>query len=182
LAASKQELRRFGWTARQPAIVVHPPTQTLALLRPSDSLPALFDISTGKAGIGTQAGSGKTPYGMHRISQMYGKGQPEGMIFKGRRPTGTIATIHTDSTDLPEDHVTTRVMWLTGLEEGVNKGPGHDSHSRYIYIHGTPEEGLIEQPASHGCIRMRNAAVVRLFRAVGTGTLVYIIPPAAPRG
>jgi lipoprotein-anchoring transpeptidase ErfK/SrfK len=65
-------------------------------------------------------------------------------------------------------------MWLQGLDEGVNKGDGVDSWSRYIYIHGTHEEGLIGQPASHGCIRMRNADVIELFASVPTKTLVWI--------
>jgi hypothetical protein len=34
-------------------------------------------------------------------------------------------------------------MWLTGLTEGFNKGGNVDSFDRYIYIHGTHEEGLI---------------------------------------
>ena len=35
-----------------------------------------------------------------------------------------------------------------------------DSYGRHIYIHGTAEEGLIGQPASHGCVRMRNEDVI----------------------
>ncbi|MBD3307946.1 L,D-transpeptidase family protein, partial [candidate division KSB3 bacterium] len=64
--------------------------------------------------------------------------------------------------------------WLQGMEPGVNKGKGIDSHARYIYIHGTPEEGLIGQPASHGCIRMDNRDVIDLFDQVNEGTFVEI--------
>ena len=35
-----------------------------------------------------------------------------------------------------------------------------NSYNRYIYIHGTPEEGFLGQPASHGCIRMKNTDVI----------------------
>ncbi|MCB1638265.1 MAG: L,D-transpeptidase, partial [Thiothrix sp.] len=44
----------------------------------------------------------------------------------------------------------------------------------YIYIHGTDEEGRLGAPASHGCIRMSNRAVVELFDRVGVDTLVVI--------
>jgi hypothetical protein len=76
--------------------------------------------------------------------------------------------------DILEDDVTTRIMWLDGQENKVNKNGNIDSHKRYIYIHGTPEEGLIGEPASHGCIRMKNADVIELFDAVPSGTLVEI--------
>ncbi|MCK5091314.1 MAG: L,D-transpeptidase, partial [Gammaproteobacteria bacterium] len=46
---------------------------------------------------------------------------------------------------------------------------------RYIYIHGTAEEGRIGRPASQGCIRMRNADVIELFDLLDVGTLVNII-------
>jgi lipoprotein-anchoring transpeptidase ErfK/SrfK len=65
-------------------------------------------------------------------------------------------------------------MWLDGMEEGVNRGPGIDSYDRYIYIHGTHEEGLIGQKASHGCIRMFNNDVIYIFNKVNKGTKVLI--------
>ena len=65
-------------------------------------------------------------------------------------------------------------MWLTGLEEGFNKGGKVDSFERYIYIHGTHEEGLIGQKASHGCIRMFNHDVIELFELIPLETLVDI--------
>ena len=59
-------------------------------------------------------------------------------------------------------------------EEGINKGGSVDSYRRYIYIHGTHEEGLIGVKASHGCIRMFNYDVVELFDMVKIGTKVLI--------
>ena len=50
-----------------------------------------------------------------------------------------------------------------------------DSKSRYIYIHGTAEEGLIGKPASDGCVRMYNADVIALFNKVEINTEVLII-------
>ena len=66
-------------------------------------------------------------------------------------------------------------MWLDGLEKGVNKGGNVDSNERFIYIHGTPEEGKLGTPASHGCIRMFNQDVIKLFDQVPENTLVYIV-------
>ena len=60
------------------------------------------------------------------------------------------------------------------MEPGVNKGGDVDSYTRYIYIHGTDEEGKLGAPASHGCIRMRNRDVIDLFDRVQENTLVLI--------
>ena len=67
------------------------------------------------------------------------------------------------------------VTLLEGLEEGINKGDGIDSYKRYIYVHGTSEEGKIGSPASHGCIRMKNKDVIDLFNEVAIGTFVLIL-------
>ncbi|HHC73481.1 MAG TPA: L,D-transpeptidase [Thiothrix sp.] len=133
-----------------------------------------FPISTATKGEGSQAGSDKTPLGAHRVSERYGDGAPLGTIFKARQNTGKIAEIITEPKDVKHDYVTTRILWLDGLEAGKNKGQGIDSHDRYIYIHGTAEEGLIGQKASHGCIRMKNADVVKLYQQIPVDALVYI--------
>ena len=61
------------------------------------------------------------------------------------------------------------------LENGKNKGEGIDSYKRYIYIHGTSEEGRLGTPASHGCIRMKNNEVIDLYKTIAIGTLVLIL-------
>ena len=76
--------------------------------------------------------------------------------------------------DSKDDHVTSRILWLDGQEDGLNRGQGVDSFSRYIYLHGSHEEGLIGQKASHGCIRMFNNDVIFLYDMVKEGTNVYI--------
>jgi lipoprotein-anchoring transpeptidase ErfK/SrfK len=45
---------------------------------------------------------------------------------------------------------------------------------RYIYIHGCPDEIPFDSPASHGCIRMKNADIVELFDLVQVGVQVDI--------
>jgi lipoprotein-anchoring transpeptidase ErfK/SrfK len=44
----------------------------------------------------------------------------------------------------------------------------------YIGIHGTDEPALIPGRVSHGCIRLTNAAIVRLGRLLPVGTPVVI--------
>ena len=55
------------------------------------------------------------------------------------------------------------------------KGKGIDSFNRYIYIHGTSEEGRLGKPASNGCIRMKNKEVIDLYKLLEVGTLVLIL-------
>ena len=74
-----------------------------------------------------------------------------------------------------EDLVLTRILTLEGWEDGVNRGEGCDSLSRFIYIHGTNHEDRIGEPVSHGCIRMSNADVINLFERVEEGDPVVII-------
>lgn len=140
----------------------------------NNQLAAKFRISSATNGVGSKSGSGKTPLGAHRISQKFGDNAPLGTIFKARKNTGVIAKIIKEPIDVPSDAVTTRVLWLDGLEVGKNKGGNVDSKRRYIYIHGTPEEGLIGRPASHGCIRMYNEDVVKLFNETPVNSIVYI--------
>lgn len=174
ISASVQKLQeQFGLQEDQPAIIVSIATQKLLFVKNGGVLTS-YPISSSVYGIGNRAGSNQTPLGAHKISHKIGDGAAVGAVFRSRAVTGEMATIYTDDTDVEDDLVTTRILWLQGLESGINQGRGIDSHARYIYIHGTPEEGLIGQPASHGCIRMYNQDVVELFDAVQVGTLVEI--------
>lgn len=152
-------------------IVVSISQQTLFLYI-DNNLVKSYPISTSKYGIGGAAGSNKTPLGQHVIEKKIGDGAPEGTIFKSRVNTGHIAEIDAPNTG---DLVTTRILWLKGREPGKNAGGQVDSYNRFIYIHGTAEERLIGQPASHGCIRMKNTEVIDLFNRVSEGTPVEIV-------
>ena len=134
-----------------------------------------YPISTSMHGAGTKAGSDMTPVGLHKIKGKFGLNVPIGGILKARKYTGNIASIQTKPIKTGEDAITTRVLTLEGLENGINKGGELDSYGRHIYIHGTAEEGLIGQPASHGCVRMRNKDVIDLFNRVDKGLKVIIL-------
>ena len=133
-----------------------------------------FPVSTSKYGEGSIENSFKTPLGLHEIKDKIGQDVPLNNIFVSRINTRRQAIIIDPPLDSEDDFVTSRIMWLDGMEEGVNRGPGIDSYDRYIYIHGTHEEGLIGQKASHGCIRMFNNDVIYIFNKVNKGTKVLI--------
>ena len=134
-----------------------------------------YVISSSSYGVGNKAGSNKTPIGLHKVKQKFGEETPINGKMIGRVFYGDIATIYTDNTKSKTDDVCSRILWLVGLEEGLNKGEGIDSYNRYIYIHGTSEEGRLGKPASHGCIRMKNKEVIELYEKVKIGTLVLIL-------
>lgn len=133
-----------------------------------------YPVSTARNGAGERAGSFCTPRGAHRIAQKIGEHAPLFAVFKARLATGEIWTPELDLCHPGRDWILSRILWLDGLEPGKNQGGDVDSHDRYIYIHGTSEEDLIGTPASHGCIRMRNADVVSLFDQVAVDTRVNI--------
>ena len=141
----------------------------------NDTIIKEYIISSSAYGMGSEAGSNKTPLGLHKVKQKYGDNTPINGRMKGRVYYGEIATIYKDSTKSKTDDVTTRILWLEGLEQGKNKGEGVDSFKRFIYIHGTSEEGRLGTPASRGCIRMKNKEVIDLYNKVAIGTLVLIL-------
>jgi hypothetical protein len=111
---------------------------------------------------------------LHRIRLKIGHDQPLNCVFVGRRPSGEIYTPALAAAHPTRDWILTRILWLTGLEPGRNRGGPVDSLRRFIYIHGTPDSEPMGQAASHGCIRMRNEDLIQLFDRVATGTRVEI--------
>ena len=73
-----------------------------------------------------------------------------------------------------QDYITSRIIRLSGLEDGHNKGGNVDTFDRYIYIHGTPHIDKLGRPESHGCIRMSDENVIKLFNLVKLKELVLI--------
>jgi lipoprotein-anchoring transpeptidase ErfK/SrfK len=50
------------------------------------------------------------------------------------------------------------------------------AHGWEVGFHGTSKEHLLGQAVSHGCVRMRNSDVVKLFDKVKLGTTVIVEP------
>jgi lipoprotein-anchoring transpeptidase ErfK/SrfK len=145
-------------------IVIDSRTQSLSLFRDTELIFTAL-VSTSRFGLGFENGSRKTPTGRFSIHQKIGGEMPVGTVFIGRKPV----TAPVDWSTEP-DLITSRILWLHGLDE-ENAG----TRERYIYIHGTNQEQLIGQAASSGCIRMRNADIVRLFDLIDVGAAVEIV-------
>jgi len=143
-----------------------------------------YPVSTSRFGTGNQNGSFKTPLGQHSIAQKIGEGCAINEVFIGRKAIGKLDDLIATNQKLPEDIITSRILWLQGEEAGLNKDKNSkggladsdtiDSYQRYIYIHGTPEENKIGAPASHGCVRMCNKDIIELFDLVDEGCKVLI--------
>lgn len=124
-----------------------------------------YKISTSKFGLGSENGSNRTPLGRMEVARKIGDGQPKGMVFKSRRPTGEILRPNAPG----RDPIVTRILWLSGKD-----GHNRNTFGRMIYIHGTPEEYRLGTPASYGCIRMGSRDVLDLYNRVGEGAEVKI--------
>ncbi len=147
-------------------VVISIPEQRMALLEDGKPL-ATYPVSTSKFGLGDTPGTNGTPLGNLEIARKIGNGAPSGSVFKNRQRTGEIV-----APDSPgRDPIVTRILWLRGLESQNAR-----AFSRYIYIHGTPEERNIGLPASYGCIRMRSRDIIQLYDIVGMGARVTIAP------
>ncbi|HSY19460.1 MAG TPA: L,D-transpeptidase [Candidatus Acidoferrales bacterium] len=128
-----------------------------------------YVCSTSRFGIGEVEGSMRTPRGLHRIVEKVGDGEPAGTIYREREVIGTVA-----ERGIKAGSITTRILWLEGLEPGYNQGGNVDTHERTIYIHGTGDQASLGQPASHGCIHLADPDLISLFDLLPSGTLVWI--------
>jgi len=137
------------------------------MLLATDGKPVkVYKVSTSKFGIGDRPGTNCTPLGSLEVHKKIGDRAPLGAVFKSRRQTGEV--IHPNAAG--RDPIVTRILWLQG-KEAINR----NAYGRYIYIHGTPEERRLGQPASYGCIRMGSRDIAELFDVIGTGASVRVI-------
>jgi L,D-transpeptidase catalytic domain len=164
--------KKFGIEPTKFILVVNIAEQTVSIFE-QNKFAKKFPCSTSRFGIGQTEGSNRTPLGLHRIAEKIGAGEPAGTVFKSRQIIG-----HTSQPEFADAKITTRILWLEGLEPGLNKGfdgdVNVDSHARYIYIHGTADQKSIGQPASHGCIHLADVDLIPIFDLLPSGTLVWI--------
>src|ERR1700704_746131 len=137
----------------QPTVIVSVRDQKLMLVD-NGANAAVYPVSTSKFGLGDRWGSMATPLGTLQVAQKIGDHAPTGAVFHNRRFTGEILQPNTPG----RDPIITRIIWLRGLE-----AQNAHAFSRCIYIHGTPEERFIGQPASYGCIRMKSTDITALY-------------------
>lgn len=147
--------------------------QTLTLFDKGNQIKE-YPVSTAKNGSGELMDSECTPCGAHIIAEKIGAAAAENTVFVGRNTTGEIYEPTLRELHPERDWILTRILWLSGTEEGKNKGGKVDSHDRYIYIHGSPDDVDMGQPGSRGCVRMRNQDIIELFDLIEVGTEVVI--------
>lgn len=164
---------RLGIKPAERVLLVRIGACTLQFLRKGE-VAATYTVSTSRKPPSNIKDSLGTPRGLHEIAERIGAGQPPGMVFKARVPTGR------HYFELPDEKselnlITSRILWLRGLEPGVNRGGDVDTYERYVYVHGTNHEDRIGEPLSSGCVLMRNREIVELYEQVRTGDHVLII-------
>lgn len=169
-----QTCDRLGIKPADRVLVARIGTQTLQLYR-NNQLAQAYPTSTSKRPPSNVKDSLGTPRGLHVIAERIGAGQPPGMVFKARVPTGRHFMEFGEEANRDNNFVTTRILWLRGLEPGVNAGGDVDSFERYIYIHGTNHEDRIGEPQSAGCVLLRNLDMIALYEEVRVGDLVFIV-------
>ena len=171
--AAKSVLESAGWTGRVGdglGVWVSVAEQKLRLVQ-SGRVVWQVPCATSSKGVGSEMDSEKTPLGWHSVALKVGEGAPWGQVFRVRRAT---EEVWKPGQETDEDLVLTRVLVLTGEEEGKNKGGNVDSRARNIYIHGTNAEEKVGTPSSHGCVRLKNDDVIGAFERIPVGTPVLI--------
>ncbi len=152
-------------------VIVSVKEQKLMLLQ-NGARVSTYPVSTSKFGVGDSSGRMTTPLGAMAVAQKIGDHAPTGAVFHNRRFTGEIIQPNAPG----RDPIITRIIWLRGLETSTAR-----AFSRCIYIHGTPEEKRIGQPASYGCIRMRSTDVTALYSQLPLGAIVQVVPDKLPK-
>ena len=173
--AFRQTCRRLGVPSTRFVLLVNVRDQRMQLVQPlSDFITPgclvrkTFRVSTSRFGVGQEKNSNCTPLGLHRVAKKVGGGWPAGAVFESREMIGYTWR------GLPDAAITHRILWLEGLESGVNRGANVDTFERYVYIHGTGNEPSLGRPASRGCIHLSAADLLPLYDLLPCGTLVWI--------
>src|SRR5258708_4769288 len=124
---------RLGIKPGERILVVRIGTATLQFFR-KGALVKSYVISTSKRPPSNVKHSLGTPRGLHEIAERIGGGQPPGMVFKSRVPTGKHFSDFPESDSPDSNLITSRILWLRGLEPGVNRGGEVDTYQRYVYV------------------------------------------------
>lgn len=116
----------------------------------------------GKPGEGFPVAIGRkpweTPVGTFRINEMVEN--PDWVMFDFKDPKKFIRRIP------PGPNNPLGLRWI-GFAS---------AHGWEVGFHGTPKPQLLGQAVSHGCVRMKNSDVVKVFAKVKLGTTVIVEP------
>jgi hypothetical protein len=149
-------------------------SQKLYLMQKGEII-KVYTMSTSRKPPSCVENSLGTPWGLHEVCEKIGDGEEIGMVFVGRKPVGE-TYITCDQEMRVKNLITTRILRLRGLQEGINQGSGIDSYDRYVYIHGTNHEDRLGKPSSSGCLQLGNEDVLDLYDLVEQGIHLWIEP------
>jgi len=172
LEHAKEKCAALGFKPTTRVIVVSIARQLLGFYQ-NDCLVKSFVVSTSRRPPSNVKDSLGTPRGLHEVAEKIGAGSPPGIVFKGRVSTGRHFSEFSPE-EQTKNLITTRILWLRGLEPGVNAGGNVDTHARYVYIHGTNHEDQLGTPISAGCVHLANLEIIELFDQVRARDLVWI--------
>ena len=172
LESANETGSRLGIKPADRCLVVSIARQTMQFFRQGECVKS-YVISTSLRPPSNVKNSLGTPRGLHVIAERIGGGQPPGIVFKSRVPTGYHFNEVADAATHP-NLITSRILWLRGLEPGVNQGGEVDTYERYVYIHGTNHENRLGTPQSAGCVLMNNLEIIELYEEVRAGDWVWI--------
>lgn len=162
------DCQRLSFAPTQYVLIVNLAEQRAKLFR-DGRLDRELRCSTSKYGFGELQNSFRTPRGLHRIAEKIGGGEPAGTIFKERKVIGHVAQL-----GVKAGGITTRILWLDGLDPGFNSGGNRDTHRREIYLHGFGDQATVGRPASIGCIHFADPDLIALYDLLPSGSLVWI--------
>ena len=163
---------RLGIKPATRLLVVRLGSQTAQFFKAGKQVKS-YPVSTSKRPPSNVKNSLGTPRGLHEIAERIGDGQPPGMVFKSRVPTGRHFSEFPDA-GTSSNLITTRILWLRGLEPGVNLGGDVDTHARYVYLHGTNHEDRIGERMSAGCVLLRSLDLIELYEQLRAADHVFI--------
>ena len=172
LESANETGSRLGIKPADRCLVVSIARQTMQFFRQGECVKS-YVISTSLRPPSNVKNSLGTPRGLHVIAERIGGGQPPGIVFKSRVPTGYHFNEVADAATHP-NLITSRILWLRGLEPGVNQGGEVDTYERYVYIHDTNHEDRLGTPQSAGCVLMNNLEIIELYEEVRSGDWVWI--------
>jgi lipoprotein-anchoring transpeptidase ErfK/SrfK len=112
---------------------------------------ATFPIAVGRPGL-------ETPTGTFQVEELVE--HPDFARVDPKDPTRVLEVVPPGSTNPLGER------WI-----GFAHGEGWT-----LGIHGTPHPELLGKAVSHGCVRMRNADVLRVYDHVEIGTTVVVRP------
>lgn len=156
LQAAEKEARAKGFTSGK-YFAVDVEHQVFGVMEsngngtPADLIIA-WPTSTAKKGLGTKMNSGKTPTGAFELKEVDGRGGEIGTV---RAADGYGTIIQNLDSGGGKPTMTTRVILMHGLDDA-----NANTAERDIAIHGTNWETQLGNPASGGCVRLNNYAVI----------------------